>query len=167
VREISRRGARLTIDQVNGKKATDAARMVLALRNVLRAANWAAADLGPQVGDRAATVLREFDEAFPGVLNARDALEHFDEYAVGTGRMQGAASVSFKFRLVSEDGRPVVPVGPIRIAVDDALQVCRYLVVSLLAQVPHTRKKRRSARSNCSRKFGTAIRRGRRKRVDR
>ena len=48
-------------------------------------------------GDQRTTLqqrLDQFNAAVPGMKDARDMLEHFDEYIVGTGNMQG------------EDGNP-------------------------------------------------------------
>lgn len=117
-------------------RQADAALMVLALRNVLRAARWAAEELRSSVGDEADLILEEFNGHLPGLVNARDALEHFDEYALGRGRLQRGNNTSYAFQFVVDDGRPVVTVGPIRIDVEHARDVCRWLVVSLLARVP-------------------------------
>ena len=114
--------------------AADAALMVLALRNVLRAADWAATVLKPDVPDLA-KVLDEFSTLLPGLVNARNALEHFDEYAVGRGRLQKASPVSYQFELVYDGVRPVVTVGPLRIDVSNALNACDWLVTQLLRKL--------------------------------
>jgi hypothetical protein len=72
----------------------------------------------------------------PGLVNARDALEHFDEYALGRGRLQRGNDTAYEFQFSMDGERPVVTVGPIRIDVEHARDVCRWLLVSLLARVP-------------------------------
>lgn len=65
--------------------------LVLALRNVLRAAELArdhalSTEAGRESVDRA---IAAFEQELPGVRSARDALEHFDEYARGRGGRPG------------------------------------------------------------------------------
>lgn len=117
-------------------READAALMVLALRNVFRAARWAAEELRSDVGDEADQILEQFTAHLPGLVDARDALEHFDDYAVGQGRLQRSNPVPYDFELTMADDRPVVTVGPIRIDVEHARDLCRWLVVELLARVP-------------------------------
>lgn len=117
-------------------RQADAVLMLLALRNVLRAARWAAEEVRPFIGDEADRILERFDRQLPGLVNARDALEHFDEYALGRGRLQKGNDTAYEFQYSMDGARPVVTVGPIRIDVEHARDVCRWLVVSLLARVP-------------------------------
>lgn len=63
-----------------------AAHALLDLRNVLRAIDWGLRGL-PENHPVHARV-RMFRDAFPDIVEARDALEHFDEYATGRGRRQ-------------------------------------------------------------------------------
>jgi hypothetical protein len=117
-------------------RESDAALMVLSLRNVLRAARWAAQELRPTVGEEVDRILVQFGKYLPGLVDARNALEHFDEYALGRGWLQRSNPVPYDFELTVEDSRPVVTVGPIRIDVEHARDLCRWLVVNLLARVP-------------------------------
>jgi len=63
----------------------DVSMLVLALRNLLRAA-YLAEKACPDGRIRAA-ILR-FEARLPGLTEIRDVLEHFDEYAEGSGRFQ-------------------------------------------------------------------------------
>src|ERR1700690_3125322 len=71
-------------------KAAGAALMLLALRNVLRAAEWTASDLSalPDADEGRQEWIAEFKRMLPGLVNARDILEHFDDNAAGRGRLQ-------------------------------------------------------------------------------
>jgi len=122
----------------------DAALMLLALRNVLRACRWAADELRSLATD-VDEILTTFDSYLPGVVNARDALEHFDEYAVGRGRLQRTDPTPYGFSLILIEGRLTIQVGPIALDVEDARSACRWLVVAMLARVPVTDPKRATA----------------------
>lgn len=118
------------------QRRSEAAMMLLALRNVLRAAEWTIegpirSDLGVDVDK----IMQEFHRQLPGVVDARDALEHFDEYAMGKGRLQRTEHVPYDFDLIDDPG-PVVIVGPIRIDVRQAREACRWLMIQLLARMP-------------------------------
>ncbi len=79
----------------NSQRAIDATLMILALRNVTCVADWMAdVAQGDDVGviDKA---LDEFRRQLPDLVPARDTLEHFDEYAVGQGRLQKKAPFPF------------------------------------------------------------------------
>jgi hypothetical protein len=69
-------------------KQADAYLFVLALRNVRRAAALTGRLAGgqPQVAIRRALV--EFDHALPTAKDLRDVLDHFDDYALGRGKLQ-------------------------------------------------------------------------------
>lgn len=62
----------------------DATLLAIAIRDVIRSAKWAAV-LSPEVVDAA---LATFDSKVPRAQALRDMIEHFDEYGVGTGRLQ-------------------------------------------------------------------------------
>lgn len=74
------------------QEVPDAMMMIGAIRNVRRAADMALNHLRT---DPARTQLQEalddFDAALPGVNNARNVIEHFDEYSRGIGRLQQPA----------------------------------------------------------------------------
>jgi hypothetical protein len=78
---------RLLSEETSG--LPDAFLLVVALRNVHRAGAMAAKSLTrPQARQLLADALQEFDAAVPGLVEARDVIEHFDEYTVGQGREQ-------------------------------------------------------------------------------
>lgn len=115
------------------ERTAEGAMMLLALRNVLRAAEWAVEGLRGDLGADIEDVMVQFHRYMPGLVEARNALEHFDEYAMGRGRLQRADPIAFGFELV-QDPAPVVVVGPIRIDVEQARDACRWLIVSVLAR---------------------------------
>lgn len=110
----------------------DAALTLLALRNLLRAAKWCARDLQPHVNE-SADWIAEFHRIVPDLINARDALEHFDDYAIGRGRLQTAGAESFSFEFSGETADPSVTVGRFSIRLQSAKDACRWLVIQLLA----------------------------------
>jgi hypothetical protein len=111
--------------------------MLLALRNVERAAAWLTRELRQHDEDGDINeVLVAFHEYLPGLVSARNALEHFDEYAVGRGRLQRGNPVPYDFELHDLPSQPVVTVGPLVVPVRLARDACRFLVISLLARVP-------------------------------
>ncbi|MCX5415592.1 hypothetical protein [Streptomyces sp. NBC_00059] len=119
----------------------DAPYTVMALRQVLRGVEMTRRHLK---SDAARALLGDglaaFDLAVPGGKEARDVIEHFDEYAMGVGRLQqpdvrtprarrpdDALSEKYNHRLEwdrsGDEPRPVYVVGPYRIdlvAAEDA-----------------------------------------------
>ena len=86
---------------------SDAYLLVIAVRNVLRAGRLARDELHT---DSARAVLdqalAEFEAALPGAKNARDVLEHFDDYARGRGgRGRGAGFGPYRIRLSGSEER--------------------------------------------------------------
>lgn len=63
----------------------DVSMLVLALRNLLRAAHLAG-EAYPD--ERIGEAIQRFEQRLPGITEMRDVLEHFDEDAAGTGRFQ-------------------------------------------------------------------------------
>ena len=118
-----------------GTRNADAALMVLSMRNLLRSSTFVGHQLELRYGFDYAPILDRFDSELPGVVNARDALEHFDEYATGDGRLQRLEMIPYDFELEMGDAGPVVTIGPIRIDVLQAREACRRLVIGLLAQM--------------------------------
>ena len=90
-----------------------AAHALLDLRNLLRAVNWGLVELPldhPMRRDLAA-----FDPRFPNIVAARDALEHFDEYSTGQGRLQRKTGDTYGWHFFVERLSPesvVAWVGP-------------------------------------------------------
>ncbi len=101
--------------------------LIVALRNVRRAARMAHSHMRiPQAKEQLAEALADFDLALPGITDARNVVEHFDEYSVGTGQLQrvqlqddpsltaGVLADSFAVRSGWDDsgeGRPQLRVG--------------------------------------------------------
>lgn len=91
----------------------EAAHALLDLRNLLRAVDWGLSGVSPDHpvhADHAA-----FNARFPGIVAARDALEHFDEYATGRGRLQRRAGERDGWHFYAERDTPdhvVAHVGP-------------------------------------------------------
>jgi hypothetical protein len=110
----------------------DAAQMLLALRNVLRAAEWLAKNRQNLVGDEMALVAN-FKRMLPDVVSARNGLEHFDAYAEGQGHQQLSWSEGYRFELSDEGAEAVVTVGPHSINVQHARDACHTLVANLMA----------------------------------
>jgi hypothetical protein len=75
----------------DGSGLPDALLLMVALRNVHRAATMAQDSLQkPEANQRLVDALAAFDAALPGLIEARDVVEHFDEYRIGDGRVQRA-----------------------------------------------------------------------------
>lgn len=70
-------------------KLPDAYLLVVAVRNVRRAAEMASRHVRTdEARSRIAAAIGLFDNELPGVKEVRDVLEHFDEYSQGRGRLQ-------------------------------------------------------------------------------
>jgi hypothetical protein len=110
----------------------DAAQMLLALRNTLRAAEWLTKNRQHLVGDETA-LIANFKGMIPNVVSARDALEHFDAYAEGRGYQQWSWSGRYRFELSGEGAEAAVTVGPHSINVQRAREACHKLVAKLMA----------------------------------
>lgn len=115
-------------------KQSDAALTLLALRNVLRAAEWCARDLQRPTSDPMDWIAA-FHRMVPDLINARDALEHFDEYAIGRGRLQRATAEPFSFSFSVGPEGPLVNVGRFSIRMQAAKEACKWLPIKLLAAV--------------------------------
>ncbi|MEV4823107.1 hypothetical protein [Micromonospora sp. NPDC049274] len=67
----------------------DALLLLVALRNVHRAATMALRHMrDPDAKAHLTDAVAQFDAALPGLVQARDVVEHFDEYVLGDGNMQ-------------------------------------------------------------------------------
>lgn len=97
--------------------------LVLALRNLLRAAEMALEYAEAPERDNIAKALDRFRKAFPDLVTARDMLEHFDDYLTGKGRKPHLYDVLFE-RTAS---RYFIHVGPITIDAATALEESRHL----------------------------------------
>jgi hypothetical protein len=109
----------------DGSGLPDALLLLVALRNVRRAADMAKKSLQrPAAQQILADALARFDERLPGVNAARDVIEHLDEYAVGEGleqrRLRDATptlthpelAARYALRLEGTYSAPIVRVGP-------------------------------------------------------
>lgn len=94
---------------------TDVYLFVLALREVLRCAEWASSHAMSH-GDRARSskidqAKNAFDQAVPGAADVRDILTHFDCYERGKGKLQEDARKRAKERQVRiNQGQDLPPI---------------------------------------------------------
>jgi hypothetical protein len=79
--------------------------------------------------------IAEFKRMLPGLVNARDILEHFDDYAAGRGRLQRSGPEQYHFTYYVQDGEPVVAVGRFSLQVRLARDACRWLFIKLTAVI--------------------------------
>jgi hypothetical protein len=103
--------------------------LMLALRNVLRAAEMAEryADRPERQNLRAA--LARFKNRLPDLVRARGVLEHFDEYT----DVDGKAAVLYEVSFLDGDGTYIIEVDSIRIDVRVALEEARHLAANAIA----------------------------------
>jgi hypothetical protein len=83
-------------------RVTDASILLVALRNVRRATDMAIEHIAssPAKG-QLREALNDFDAELPGSRDARNVLEHFDEYSLGIGDLQ-QPNVKKKLRVPNE-----------------------------------------------------------------
>ena len=114
---------------------------VIALRNLRRAATLVASTLtSTEDQQAAAAALAGFDQALPGSKEARDILEHFDDYARGTGWLQNHQQPPARFP-VTVDVRPaagggrqmVLCVGDFAVSIADAATAACLLMADMHA----------------------------------
>lgn len=121
---------RILVEHNGSQEIMDGNLLLLALRQVIRGAEMS----GRHAKTDAASgmigqALNDFDNAIPGGKDARDVIEHFDEYTQGVGRLQQGHvrdpkkrvpndqlaedfRVGWRWDLTSEGRRPVLTVGP-------------------------------------------------------
>lgn len=116
-------------DLVSAARQSKALMLILALRNVLRAAEMACryADRAEKQNLRAA--IARFKAAFPDLLDSRGTLEHFDQYTDVNGKPPFLYEVTF----TRGDGSYVISVGDARIDVEVAVREPRRLAGSAIA----------------------------------
>ena len=79
----------------------DAVLFAVALRNVLRAADFARqVTRNPKI----ATAVQAFSSRVPDAVSIRDQLEHFDAYELGRGNLQASSQTQRAARTPSKDG---------------------------------------------------------------
>jgi hypothetical protein len=116
----------------------DALLYVTSLRNVLRAAYFVEQVIGS--GDQGYSThwIRDFERHCPDVIAARNMLEHFDEYAMGRGRLQrGPHQEPLRINLVRTDrGSPVLTLSTtgsvLEIDLDTTTKAAGQLMVGLI-----------------------------------
>jgi len=116
-------------DLVSAGRQSNALMLVLALRNVLRAAEMASryADRPERQNLRAA--LARFKSAFPDLIAARGTLEHFDDYT----DVDGEPAVLYEVAFLRGDGTYVISVGDVNIDVEVAVREARHLSSNAIA----------------------------------
>jgi hypothetical protein len=125
------------------RRRADALLLVLALRQVVRAAELARAT-GSERGSAILTdALERFDSLLPGARSARDALEHFDDYLRGVGDAQQPRvprrarkpdedlARAWRARFVATEGSYAVVVGDVTIDVAAARQAADHLLMAI------------------------------------
>jgi len=73
---------------------------IVALTRLRRAA--VLASKVPAINAAVTTALSDFDLALPMVKNMRDIAEHFDDYAIGKGRLSGINPMSLETGVISD-----------------------------------------------------------------
>jgi hypothetical protein len=97
--------------------------LVLSLRNLLRAAEMASQHAEPPEKRNLDDALARFKTELPGLVDARDMLEHFDDYLSGTGRKARVYDVTFE----RSDSHYLIRIGSAEIDVARALAESRHL----------------------------------------
>jgi hypothetical protein len=98
---------RLDLDDGQGSGLPDAMVLLVALRNVHRAAEMAVRHLTDATARQVVRdALAAFDAELPGLVDARDIIEHFDEYRLGKGRLQKRNPASRTADQLAEDYAP-------------------------------------------------------------
>lgn len=110
-------------------RQADVMLFAVALRNVIRAVDLVAT-MEPALAATIEEAKRRFDQDVPDSPAIRNVLEHFDAYALGTGRMQPESVTPAPAVLSYEDDRTTVRLtiidararrlGPLRLDVADA-----------------------------------------------
>jgi hypothetical protein len=103
--------------------------LVLALRNVLRAAEMALQYADPAERPNLESALSRFREALPDLMTARNMLEHFDDYLTGSGRAPHLYDVEFE----RANGRYLIHIGPATVEASTALEEARHLSGNAIA----------------------------------
>jgi hypothetical protein len=81
--------------------------LVLALRNVLRAAKLVFVVSPASTHPAVSAAIAAFEAKVAGAKDARDVLEHFDEYSRGKGKLQAAAGTAMNVEWQEWDGSTV------------------------------------------------------------
>lgn len=124
---------------LNSGQVVEGYLFVSALRNLRRAAELVLA-LATEQAARDATkeAIALFDAQLPDAKDARDVLEHFDDYAQGRGRLQvrdgDPYDITVSHRSAADGGQQMVlHVGPLTVPVADAAAAACRLYADLYA----------------------------------
>ncbi|MEU7613886.1 hypothetical protein [Micromonospora sp. NPDC049204] len=127
-------------EQTRIDRSADALLLMLSLRNLVRAADWGANTARGSAQEAARRqAVAEFQQQLPNVVDARDVLEHFDDYATGRGRLQqravreGQDAPTYSFAVAVDDHDVVIAVGPYRFDVRSIRDACRELTITILS----------------------------------
>jgi hypothetical protein len=132
---------------LNGASYWEALALLLSLRQLLRAAEMARSSSFRS--HRARRILDDavdqFEADLPDLVNARDIIEHFDEYAVGQGKLQRAEqkadpsltyadlATRYSASLEGSFDEPVIRVGERSIVVTKVITACLSLFHAMRA----------------------------------
>lgn len=118
----------------NTEREPMALMLALALRNLSRAAEMAVCNLSGAKQAGLQEQIDSFNRALPDLVHARDMLEHFDEYAAGTGRRQRQnADLIYEVAVSRNDASWMLCVGPHRIDIANARAAANALGAAVLA----------------------------------
>ncbi len=140
------------INAIDGMtQVPDAHQAVCAIRNVRRAAAMALEHLTDAAAkDQLREALADFDRAYPNVCEARNVLEHFEDYSRGVGHLQQPELQAWKrqpneqlarrfrvgFDWIDDDPhRPRVSVGPYEIDLPKAASAASLLPFEIWAAI--------------------------------
>ncbi|MER7994400.1 hypothetical protein [Micromonospora chalcea] len=132
---------------INGPSSglPDALLLLVALRNVHRAATMAIRHMrNPDAKQHLTDAVAQFEVALPGLVEARDVVEHFDQYTLGGGNVQkrlrrdavsngidlSDAELAERYapRLSGTGSHPLISIGPHSIDVTRAPNAASWLL---------------------------------------
>lgn len=116
-------------DLIAAGRQSKAVMLVLALRNVLRAAEMASRYANRPARTNLRAAIARFEAAFPGLVAARGTLEHFDQYT----DVDGKPAVLYEVTFLRSNDRYIIQVGNLQIDVDVAVREARHLSGNAIA----------------------------------
>jgi hypothetical protein len=135
-------GVRRILSGEDPERQIDARQLIYALRQTERFAvmeQRAITDKVPAAARALGEAIEVFRAGVPGARDARDVLEHYDEYSQGEGRAQRSAITRGKARDLArqysrfgyDPGTGQIQVGPFQIGVNEALIHARRLLLAI------------------------------------
>jgi hypothetical protein len=112
--------------------------LVVALRDLLRAAEFVLELTGDPPDPKVKRAVSEFFDQVPDVLKARNVLEHFDDYFMGKGRDKGALQCELGV-IGNAEGCVLLEVKPYKLDVDRAERAATQLMERLGGMTPEVR----------------------------